>query len=315
MSETTPLQQLETLLGGDAPPAVKAATITKLAPKLPQAAIAVLEAALDGAEPIVQVAIMDACFEITGDDIHKQALERILEQAASGGDRSEEVYMAARLALGRIGRLGSDALDEFGDSGLAIDAVVVKRRGGPRPKAAARASITIMIHGTWASDGTWWRPSGDFFEYVKKDLFRTDLYGEKDQFEWSGKNRDAQRKKAGRSLGKWLQAHPAKEINVFAHSHGANVAMLATHDEARFDRLVMLSPPVRQDYFARWDKVGSAYNIQADYDPVVAIAKGGQWFELANVREKKMRASGHSASHDPRVWREESLGDFIGIPW
>ncbi len=316
MASLTPLQQLKALLKGDASPAIKATMITKLAPKLPSAAIAVLDEALEGAEPILQVAIMDAYFEMTEDDYHKEDLERILKKAASGGDRSEEVYMAARLALGRISRLEGDSLNEYGDSGFDIGAVVIKRRGRPPAMRAPRDSITIMIHGTWASDGEWWRPSGDFFEYVKKDLLRTDLYGEKDLFKWSGKNRDSQRKQAGLSLGKWLAAHPAQEINVFAHSHGANVAMLATHDDkVRFHRLVMLSPPVREDYFAKWDNVTSAFNIQADFDPVVAIAQGGQWFKLANVQEKKLKASGHSASHDPDVWRGESLANFIGIPW
>ena len=136
MAGSTPLQQLESLLNGDDPPAIKAAMIVKLAPRLPSAAIAVLDDALDGADPIVQVAIMDAYFEMTEDDYHKKDLERILERAAKGGDASEEVYMAARLALGRITRLANDRLDEFGDTGFEISAV--RRRGGPPPGRRAR---------------------------------------------------------------------------------------------------------------------------------------------------------------------------------
>ncbi|HIE99500.1 MAG: alpha/beta hydrolase [Fuerstiella sp.] len=175
--------------------------------------------------------------------------------------------------------------------------------------------ITIVIHGTWASDGIWWRPNGDFFEYVKTELGRSDLYGKSDQFKWSGKNRHSQRRRAGADLSKWLKSHVAREVNVFGHSHGANVAMLATHQGIYMDRLVMLSPPVRSDYFANWQNVGKAYNIQASFDPVVAIASGGQWFKNGVVKEKKMKASGHSSSHDPAVWRAEKLAKFIGMPW
>lgn len=312
MARQSALQQLKSVLAGKASSATKAAMIMVLEPELPDAAIAVLDAALHGADPILQVAIMDVYFEMTGDDYHKADLERILVQASSGGDASEETYMAARLALGRISRSEGDALNEWGDSGFEIAAIATGRRGAP---PEARDSITVMIHGTWASDGEWWRPSGDFFEYVKKELLRTDLYGEKDQFKWSGKNRDSKRRKAGASLGEWLGAHPAAEVNVFAHSHGANVAMLSTHNDTRIDRLVMLSPPVRKDYFAKWNNVGKAFNIQADFDPVVAIARGGQWFKRPEVNEKKLEANGHSASHDPEVWRDESVGNFIGIPW
>jgi hypothetical protein len=77
----------------------------------------------------------------------------------------------------------------------------------------------------------------------------------------------------------------------------------------------MLSPPVRKDYFAKWSNVKAAYNIQADHDPVVAIARGGKWFGKGRVLEKELSANGHSASHNPQVWRREGLAGFIGIPW
>ncbi|MCZ6617789.1 MAG: alpha/beta hydrolase [Gammaproteobacteria bacterium] len=317
MARISALKQLKTVLQGTATAGAKAAMVIELEPNLPDTAIKVLDDALEGAEPILQVAIMDVYFEMTKDDYHKKDLERILNEAMSGGDASEEVYMAARIALGRISGAKQDALDKWGDSGVEIAAVTTRQRTAPGMSEAdkARTSITVMIHGTWASDGDWWRPNGDFFEYVKKNLEREDLYGEEDQFMWSGKNRDSKRRKAGLSLVNWIDAHPADEVNVFAHSHGANVAMLATHDDLCIDQLVMLSPPVNADYFAKWSNVKSAFNIQADFDPVVAIARGGQWFRLPQVLEKKLKASGHSASHDPEVWRNESVNDFIGIPW
>ena len=66
----TPLKKLKSVLRGKKPPAVKAFTIIKLAPKLPGSAIAVMDDALADADPIVQVAIMDAYYEMTEDRYH-----------------------------------------------------------------------------------------------------------------------------------------------------------------------------------------------------------------------------------------------------
>ena len=146
-------------------------------------------------------------------------------------------------------------------------------------------------------------------------MWRAYFYAKSDQFTCSVNNRHKTRRQAATELNKWLKDHPSREVNVFAHSHGANVAMLATHHDVQIDRLVMLSPPVRRDYYAKWSNLGQAFNIQASFDPVVAIARGDQWFNLSQVKEKKMRASGHSSSHEPQVWRDERLPNFVGIPW
>lgn len=321
MAKKQSLEALKKALASRYAPSKKSALITELSAGIPKKkGSKLLEDALDGAAPLVQVAIMDGLHELTGTEAYQQPLEDMLGQAASMGDDGEELYIATRLALGRVNGLGKDAMDEWGDSGIAITAVRTTRgaargatRGAVKPKH--RSSITIIIHGTWAADGKWWRPKGDFYNYLKKDLKLADLYGGSDRFKWSGKNRGSSRRKAATSLTQWIKAHPADQVNVFAHSHGANVAMLATRKSTRIHRLVMLSPPVREDYYADWRKVGQAYNIQANFDPVVAIARGGQWFKIPQVKEKKLKANGHSSSHDPDVWKKEKLAKFIGIPW
>jgi len=319
MATRTAFSKLKSVLKSKSDVGRKAVQILDLAPKLPKTenVIQVLDDALQGADPLIQVAIMDTYFEMTGDPYHEGDLENMLKLAKKLGDKGEQLYMVARIALGRINGMSMDRLDEWGDGQLEIVAVSRRRRRQARRRRRPTIvdEITIIIHGTWASDGTWWRPQGDFYEYVKKDLGRRDVYGKSDQFKWSGKNRDRKRHQAATELDKWLRDHPAREVNVFAHSHGANVAMLATHQDIRMDRLVMLSPPVRQDYFAKWSNVKHAYNIQANSDPVVAIARGGQWFKNSHVKEKKLKANGHSSSHEPKVWRGERLPKFVGIPW
>ncbi|MEL6870553.1 MAG: alpha/beta hydrolase [Pseudomonadota bacterium] len=317
MPTASPLTRLKRILKSNSEPEKKATEICVLADVLLPDAIDVLDDGLAGADPLVQVAIMDAYHTMTGDRFHKPDLENMMDFAASLGDAGEQLYMAARIALGNITGLSMDQLDEWGDGQLNITATARRRRSRRRRGRPARMidEITIVIHGTWASDGTWWRPGGDFFDYVKNDLGRDDLYGKSDQFKWSGKNRDSKRRKAATELHQWLKGHPAREVNVFGHSHGANVAMLATHHDIRMDRLIMLSPPVRKDYFAKWSNVGAAFNVQAKFDPVVAIARGGQWFRIPEVSERPLKASGHSASHESKVWRAEKLPKFVGMPW
>lgn len=314
---TRPLVKLKSLLkpGGDI--ARRATEIVALAPKLPPEAIDVMDEALPKVEPLVQVAVMDAYFEMTGDDYHEEDLERIADAAVGQGDAAAELYMFARVALGRITGLSTDRLDEWGDGQIEITAAAQRRRRGRRRAVAdmPREKITVIIHGTWASDEGWWQPGGDFYDYVLTDLGHTDLYGNTDRFRWSGKNKDRKRRQAAVALNQWLKAHPASVVNVFGHSHGANVAMLATHEGVRMDKLVMLSPPVRSDYFANWGNVGRAFNVQAAFDPVVTIARGGQWFKNGIVKEKKMSVNGHSSSHESAVWKSQSLPTFVEMPW
>lgn len=318
MANQSPLNQLKSILRSKRPAAAKAEMIIQLTPELRKSDVDHIEAAIEVAIPLVEVALMYAWFEITKGDSYESALEAILKESAKSDD-GEELYMLARLALGRVhGQQPGDTLAETLSTELKVTAVRERAvRGAARAAAPPqpRERITIMIHGTWASDEKWWRPGGDFFQYVKDELDRPDLYGAKDQYQWSGKNWDSSRRTAANDLNSWLRSHPAAVVNIFAHSHGANVAMLATHQGITVNRLVMLSPPVRKDYFAKWSNVQYAYNIQAKFDPVVAIANGGQWFNLPNVLEKKMKASGHSSSHDPGVWRTERLAKFIGMPW
>ena len=308
MSEKKALAKLKAVLKSDKSSEEKSSLIITLASLLPDEAFAVLDEGLEQASPLVKVAIMDTYYEMTGDDFHQQDLEDIVNSRSSKGDDQEQLYMAARIALGRINGSIEDNMGMWGDDQLQITAQAQMRRSASKTSP----EISIIIHGTWASDGKWWKPKGDFFEYLKTDLKRADLYGKGDQFKWSGKNRNSKRKQAASQLSLWLKKHPAAKVNVFAHSHGANVAMLATH-EIRIDQLVMLSPPVRSDYFAKWKNVKQAYNIQANIDPVVAIARGGQRFNLKQVKEIKLKANGHSASHDPKVWKTEKLPNLIDI--
>jgi hypothetical protein len=235
-SRTTPLAELKSVIRSNKPAAEKAVLISALAPKLPSEAIAYMDEVLDEVDPLVQVALMDAYCEMTDDRFHEDDLERILHNAAAKGDEGEELYMAARIALGRLNKKPADMLGVAG--GLRIAAARTKRAGrrkGVAARAVARTSITIIIHGTWASDGVWWKPGGNFFEYVSTELDREDLYGGRDQFKWSGKNRDSSRRMAGsphsvsilRVLGDIGGPQSLQAVQQAAQSADADVAAAA----------------------------------------------------------------------------------------
>ena len=115
---------------------------------------------LEDADPLVQVAIVDVYFELTEDDYHEDDLIAVLANAARLKDQGQEFYLAARLALGRV---QGEPLDAFSDVGVEIVGVRTrarprrgaKRKGARRPRV--RDSITVIIDGTWATNGTWWR--------------------------------------------------------------------------------------------------------------------------------------------------------------
>ncbi|MEZ6016056.1 MAG: hypothetical protein R3F49_13130 [Planctomycetota bacterium] len=322
-SPGTIMQRFEAALQPGVPPDEAACLIAELEPKLPDAAIQMMDDHLASVDPLVKVALIDAYYRMTECTFHRGDLEALKEAARAGAARgdaaSEDVFAAATIAYAR--QAGAPE-DTWVRRGFEITGVRAPR---PRPRRKGLAadaqleSITIMIHGTWATHGRWWRRGGDFFEYVRKDLGLADLYGAADQFRWSGDNLDSSRARAARELHGWLSSHRAASVRVFAHSHGANIAALATHKGTRIDKFVMLSPPVRKDYLPDWSNVGQAYNIQACFDAVVAIARGGQWFKdvmrARRVTEHRLKSSGHSASHSPAVWKKERLARIVGLPW
>ncbi len=268
----------------------------------------ILEAALDAANSQLKVVLLEALWRLTEDPQVRAELVMILESDEAGGDAGEELYMMARIALNHVDGDDTDVIDGqgAGDQRLGVQWMGV----GVSEK---RNTLAVVIHGTWARDGKWWRPGGDFHSYLLDDLGVDYLYKEDEPFIWSGRNRGSARHNAAQAFGDWVAQFDPEKLEVYAHSHGANVAMLATRSGQPIDRLVMMSPPVREDYFANWDNVGSAYNIQAQFDPVVGIARGDQSFDLPNVKEIELDCDGHSSSHEPDVWERNEIPTAVGL--
>jgi hypothetical protein len=174
--------------------------------------------------------------------------------------------------------------------------------------AAGAPDTTVLIHGTWAANSSWWQPGGDFHSYILAGV-RPDLYKDFDRFGWSGVYSDAARLQAAQDLVAWVTAHNENGLDLITHSHGGSVAMLATHSGLRIGELVLLSCPVHiPKYLPDFTQVSKIVSIRVHLDLVILADRGGQRFHLPQIQENVLPIwFHHSATHDPNVWIEHNV--------
>lgn len=194
-------------------------------------------------------------------------------------------------------------------------------------------SLTTIIHGTNARHQLWWQPGQPFTTEVAKVV--NDFYPASDFFSWSGGNSDADRRRAATQLIAWRNAHLAAEgkLWLICHSHGGNVAILATQMGLKIDRLILLATPIRTDYAPRIRNVNVLVNLYVPWDSVqTAGAVGrmrGEGRTLADGTVMINRAArgpvtggvlgltrSHSDIHDWSVWvhQENQFDKFLLDP-
>ena len=162
-----------------------------------------------------------------------------------------------------VGDAAQVAVQLFGFGGSNATPAAAKPWGGSQA-----ASLTMIIHGTGASKDSWWRPTGQFAQDVH--AVTGDVYQFDDYFRWTGKNRNADRHQAAADLKDWVDAHlqPNGDLRVIAHSHGGNVAMLATRLGLSAAQLILLGTPMRTEYVPAMDEIARLDNVYAPQDVV-----------------------------------------------
>jgi len=190
------------------------------------------------------------------------------------------------------------------------------------PPQQVRSSLTVIIHGTFAKDESWYKPGGDFHTYIKNEVY-PDVYSGQDFYFWSGRYAltDAALKsiwkQAAAKLVSWAQAHPATTLRLIAHSHGNNVVNMATQLGLPACSLIQLSPPVRTWNLPVMGNVASntLFNIHSTTDLVVKIDGGAQDYRGSPVASsekiKIISAFGHSDSHDPSLWKKKNVPALV----
>jgi pimeloyl-ACP methyl ester carboxylesterase len=183
---------------------------------------------------------------------------------------------------------------------------------GPRDVRQRRepSNTAVISHGTWASNSDWWRPGGEFYEYL--DTLTPSLHLHDKSFAWSGDYSHAQRKLAAAELKAWVSAEQLNRPDYFAHSHGGTVANLATQDGLKLGRLVFLSLPVHSAWLPKLANVTKIIDIRVHSDLVILADLGGQRLppSLRNSPKVKEARNGwfsHSASHEPSYWQQHGL--------
>lgn len=179
-----------------------------------------------------------------------------------------------------------------------------------------RGGVFIVIHGTWASASSWSTPGDTFFDVLEKHALqkghRTITYT------WSGVLDETHRASAGKALAKLIRSYPAKtEFYIVAHSHGGNVAVVASQELAKYEKnnhrikvLYSLATPIDPNlYMPDMDIIESMYNFFSLNDAVQPVLGFFQRTypsheRIANIRVYiNGKEPDHSSIHHPAIAR------------
>ena len=171
-----------------------------------------------------------------------------------------------------------------------------------------------MVHGTFAKNGKWWQSGGDFHEFIRQTV-DPDVYGASDRFDWSGGYSDHARAMAATELRDWVNDHTLAGLDIFAHSHGANAALLASQSGLTIGTLVMMSCPVHlHKYSPNPSAITRAVSVRVHLDLVILADLGGQRFNHPKIEEYVLPIwFDHSATHEPKVWKKHKVKELLGL--
>ena len=183
----------------------------------------------------------------------------------------------------------------------------------PRRSTRRRSRTSLLVHGTWARTAAWWQPpNGDFWQYIHAGV-DPNLYGAQDRFDWSGGYSVAARALAGARLTAWVQQHNLAGLDLFAHSHGGSVSMVASQGGTQVNRMILLSCPVHwPQYTPAFNRVHRVISIRVHLDLVILADGGGQRFSDPRIEEHVLPVwFDHSLSHDPATWQQYNVPAWL----
>jgi hypothetical protein len=265
------------------------------------------------------------------------ALLPLLNLSMRSSHEIERVAAAAGLYAFSTGQieLARSVIETALNSDDATVAGIARATLGPpsdsTPESAESAFTTIeteaslAIHGTWArlSADRWYAPEGALHNLLRTDV-TNDLYAAPDYFRWTGGYTRRERDDGADDLVAWAKKREIGRVNeVFAHSHGGNVALSAAAKGEAIRLLVLLHTPAIPRSDNEWaaisGNVGRVLVMRTRLD-LVAMADGlrtgsSQHFDPVLLRHRQLmlpwqnRAAwfSHGTFIDPATWRTLDL--------
>lgn len=197
-------------------------------------------------------------------------------------------------------------------------------------------TVYIIIHGTWAAASDWCMPGGDFYDAVTESAQK--LNASVCFLIWSGANSHSARSKAAQQLVNMIQLHPPEtSINLIAHSHGANVGIVASQllaqekdNKHMIHSFYALGVPINtEQYLPDMNVISYFYNIFSFGDfiqPILGVCdrQFPPHERIANIRITiDGKEPNHSELHGPVVgtWlplihkklAENTVGNFASF--
>lgn len=258
-----------------------------------KAVAALFEAAMLSPHPLVALAGAAGARETTR---LRPKIRQTIERCARSKD-----MLVSRVALAAMSQI--DPMKAIASRKAVRQPVSRKRR---------RTSETAVVtHGTFAANGGWYRPGGDFYEALNAN--RPDLHVHDRSFRWTGAYSHRARSADADLLKQWIPDQGLTAPDFFAHSHGGTVANLATRRGVEFDRLVLMAWPARKKWFPDFDKVQRIVDIRVRMDLVILVDGGRQRFKTNdfNVETHRHGWFDHSSTHESDYWDEHDLWDVI----
>ncbi|MBI3669659.1 MAG: hypothetical protein HY237_07770 [Acidobacteria bacterium] len=249
--------------------------------------------------------LMEACIRHPHELVRVAAAVAYLERSPESGRLTSVLERGTYSTEELVRDLAATGLAQAAPSHVRISQLQSK---GEQRARSAEADTTLLVHGTWARNNSWWQPGGDFHTYVLQNV-RSDLYSQQDRFEWSGGYSDDARALAAHDLWAWVDDRSEQGLDLITHSHGGSVAMLANKNGLNIRELVLLSCPVHMpQYQPDFTKVRKVLSIRVHFDLVILADRGGQRFRHPQIQENVLPIwFDHTATHNPDVWKRYNV--------
>ncbi len=251
-------------------------------------AAALAHAAMDHPHELVRVAAAHMALSVTTEPAKPH-------QILVDGTRSDDEL---------VRDLAATALARYQPEDPALRPLVVE----PEAPTEGTAYTSTLIHGTFAANGTWWPPHGDFWNYIDRNVWN-DLYTGADFYKWDGGYSNGARDRGAALLVAWMQSHNANGLSFMAHSHGTSVSMLASWRGVTYGKAVFLSSPVHPSlYNMNFAAVQKVASIRVKFDLVLLADGSGSRFTDPRYNEHVLPVFfNHSATHDPAIWTKYNI--------